>query len=179
MSIRGTEEEGFSLIELVVVVSVLTILAAIVTPQVNKVVVKAKISRLENELKVIKNAVNRLYAELGVYPTEVGQSTDPGLMTNSRIPSNYRINWQGPYLDKWPLEHPWGGTYDYDYRRNRNFDYDNTLGNEVSLTIRNNFSASILNRIDADLDDGSPLTGNIRHNASSILIYYIGEGPDW
>ena len=56
---------------------------------------------------------------------------------------------------------------------------DGILGNEVFLIVRDNLTADILGRIDSDLDDGSPLTGNIRHDASSTLRYFIGEGPAW
>jgi len=176
---RGKSEKGFSLIELVIVVSVLSILAAIVAPQVNKLVLKSKISRLESELKTIKTAVNTVYADLGVYPSEVGQNTDPGLLQNSRVPTTYRSNWEGPYLERWPTSHPWGGTYDYNYGRYSRYNFDSQRGNEVYVTIRNNFTRDILNKIDADLDDGNRNAGNIIHNGTSSLTFYVGEGPRW
>lgn len=172
-------ERAFSLIELVIVVSVLTLLAAVVTPQVNRIVIKSKVSRIETEMKTIKTAVNTLFADLTVFPAEASVNTDPGLQAASQVPDEYTTAWLGPYLDRWPTAHPWGGSYDYDHGSNANFNNDGTLGNEVFLTVRDNLTADILARIDSDLDDGSPLTGNIRHDASSTLRYYIGEGPAW
>ena len=179
MVLRDRREKAFSLIELVIVVSVLTILAAVVTPQVNRIVIKSKVSRLESEIRAIKTAVNTLFSDLAVFPADVERSTDPGLQAVTPVPDSHKTNWLGPYLDRWPTEHPWGGSYDYDYASSSDFNFDNALGNEVFITVRDNLTSDILNRIDSDLDDGSPLTGNVRHDASSTLRYYIGEGPAW
>ncbi len=176
---RRKSEGGFSLIELIIVVSVLSILAAVISPQVTKLVEKAKISRLENELAALKTGISSVYADLGVYPSDVGTSQDPGLMTDGRVPYTYRDEWSGPYLDHWPTTHPWGGTYDYEYWGNSDFNYDGTWGNEVFLTVRNYFTADILNRIDGDLDDGNRYTGVIRHDGYSYLRMFVGEGGRW
>jgi len=176
---KGKGQSGFSLIELVIVVSVLSILAAVVAPQINKLVTKSKISRLENERKTIKDAVNTCYADVGVYPRDVGASRDPGLMSSSSVPTTYRSKWEGPYLDRWPTTHPWGGTIDYNYGTYTGFNHDGTAGNEVYVILRNNFTRDILNKVDTELDDGNRNTGNIRHNGSSYMYYYIGEGPRW
>jgi general secretion pathway protein G len=172
-------ERAFSLLELIIVVSVLTVLAAVITPQVNRMVIKSKISRIETEMKTIKTAVNTLFADMKVFPADAGANVDPGLQSARAVPADLEANWLGPYLDHWPTAHPWGGSYDYDHGSNANFNKDGILGNEVFLTVRDNLTADILGRIDSDLDDGSPLTGNIRHDASSTLRYFIGEGPAW
>lgn len=171
--------KGFSLIELVIVVSVLSILAAIVAPQVNKLVLKSKVSRLEGELKAFKTALGTIYADVGVYPKEVGNNTDPSFMKNSAVPTAYKSKWDGPYMERWPTTHPWGGTYDYQYGAYGAFNLDGTGGNEVYMMAKSNFTRSILKKIDTDLDDGVRTTGQIRHNNSSELRYYIGEGASW
>ncbi len=173
------KEKGFSLIELVIVVSVLSILAAIVAPQVNKLVMKSKVSRIENELKGFKTALAAMYSDLGVYPRNVGNNVDPKFMSSVGIPTAYRTKWDGPYMEKWPTSHPWGGTYDYQYGAYAGFNLDGTAGNEVYMMARNNFTRAILERIDRDLDDGVRTTGQLRHNNSSVLYYYCGEGADW
>jgi len=179
MARNGKNAKGFSLIELVIVVSVLSILAAIVAPQVNKLVMKSKISRIEAELKTFKTALSSMYSDLGVYPREVGNNTDPKFMTRTGIPAAYSTKWDGPYIERWPTTHPWGGTYDYQYGNFGAFNLDGTAGNEVYMIARNSFTRAILERIDRELDDGNRNAGMLRHNNASILYYYCGEGARW
>lgn len=174
---KQKKNRGFSLIELVIVVSVLTVLAAIVAPQVSKLVQKSKIGRLEAELKNIKTGLTTLYTDLGVFPANIN-SGDPGLMRNTRVPNSHRSNWDGPYMERWPTENPWGGTYVYEYRGYNNFNFDGTANNEVYITI-NGLTQDVLNRIDDDLDDGNRNAGTVRHNNNNTLLYYVGEGPRW
>ena len=54
---RHGGKRGFSLIELVIVISVLTLLAAVVAPQVSKLVEKSKINRLISDIKSIKKSL--------------------------------------------------------------------------------------------------------------------------
>ncbi len=175
---RGNEG-GFSLIELIIVVSVLSILAAIVTPQVTKLVDKAKISRMETDLQAIKTAVSALYVDMGVFPNNAPQSADPGLMSSSRVPYQRRDDWQGPYLDRWPESHPYGGSYDFEYGSESAFNYDRQYGNEVFIIARNYLTSNVLDAIDEDLDDGNRNSGNLRHDGGSYLRYYLAEGPSW
>lgn len=179
MNKRLKREMGFSLIELVIVVSVLAILAAVVTPQINKLVTKSKVSRLESELKTIKNAVNSAYADIGFLPRDVKKNQDPGLMAKSKVPKAYKEKWEGPYLDRWPTEHPWGGSYDYNYGKNSVFNYDGDYGNEVWMTISGYLTVDTLERIDDELDDGNRKAGNFRHDNKSTGTYYMCEGPRW
>ncbi len=176
---KRKREMGFSLIELVIVVSVLAILAAVVTPQINKLVTKSKVSRLETELKTIKNALNSIYADVGFIPKDVSKNTDPGLMSSSKVPKAYRDKWEGPYLDRWPTEHPWGGSYDYNYGKKNGFNYDGTSSNEVWITISDSLTKDTLVRIDDELDDGNRKAGNFRHDNKSSGSYYVCEGPVW
>jgi general secretion pathway protein G len=169
---------GFSLTELVIVVSVLTVLAAIVAPQVGKLVQNSKIGRLEADLKNIKKGLISLRADLGVFPADIPNSNDPGLMRTTLVPSQYRGNWKGPYMEHWPTDNPWAGTYAYEYRDFNNFNFDGSGGNEVYITI-SSLTKDILNRIDEDLDDGNRNTGLIRHDDNDTLLFYIGEGPRW
>jgi general secretion pathway protein G/type IV pilus assembly protein PilA len=65
------EEKGFTLIELIVVVAVLGILATIAVPRVIRVTEKANTNTEQANLTIIKNALERYYAENGDYPDEL------------------------------------------------------------------------------------------------------------
>ncbi len=176
---KSGNQKAFSLIELIIVVSVLSILAAVISPQVTKLVEKSKIGRLENDLSTIKTAVGAIYADIGLFPAERGSGRDPALAEDCIVPYPHRYKWDGPYIDRWPEEHPWGGEYDYEYWGNSDFNYDGTWGNEAFVTVRDNLTVETLNRIDKDLDDGNRYSGTIRHDGYSYLRMFIAEGESW
>lgn len=68
---------GFTLIEMVVVLAVVAILAAILTPTIAKNIQDAKLTRASNETQVIGAAIATFYKDLGRWPTADG--TDAAL----------------------------------------------------------------------------------------------------
>ena len=101
---------GFTLIEVLVVVAILGILAAIVVPKLmdrpddaRRVAAKADIGAIVQALKLYR-------LDNGFYP-----STDQGLgalvqrPTSQPVPNNWK---QGGYLERLPKD-PWGGDYQY------------------------------------------------------------------
>jgi len=65
---------GFTLIEMVVVLAVVAILAAILTPTIAKNINDSKITRATNETQVIAAAVGSFYRDVGRWPTSDGTS---------------------------------------------------------------------------------------------------------
>lgn len=63
---------GFTLIEMVVVLAVVAILAAILTPTIAKNINDAKIARANNEVQVIGAAIGSFYKDVGRWPTSNG-----------------------------------------------------------------------------------------------------------
>lgn len=70
------EEKGFTLIELMVVVVIIGVLAAIAFPTINNQIDKAKGKRALAELKTMKTALDVYKAENGAYPTtgQIGEA---------------------------------------------------------------------------------------------------------
>ena len=108
--VNATEHRGFTLIEVLVVVAILAILAAIVVPRVmdrpdeaRRVAAKADIGAIVQSLKLYR-------LDNGFYP-----STDQGLGALVQKPGTppAPTNWkQGGYLERLPQD-PWGGDYQY------------------------------------------------------------------
>lgn len=169
---------AFTLVELVVVISILALLAGLVAPRVSSWTEKSRYAKAESELKGMARAINYLMVDVGKYPADVGPNIDPGLNNRNRVPTAIRDHWEGPYMEKWPNENPWGGTYDYEYWNSAMFNQDGTAGNEVIISMRGNLTTAIKNRIDKDLDDGNGATGMIRHSGNWLGMY-VGEGPRW
>ena len=59
---------GFTLIEVIVVIAVVAILAAILTPSITRNIEDSKISRTKNEVQVIAAAIAGLYKDVGNWP---------------------------------------------------------------------------------------------------------------
>lgn len=71
------KEKGFTLIEMVVVLAVVAILAAILVPTIAKNIQDANIARAQNETQVIAGAIASFYKDLGRWPTSDGTSGNP------------------------------------------------------------------------------------------------------
>ncbi len=79
---------GFTLIEVIVVIAVVAILAAILTPTVVKNIDDAKISRAKNEVQVIGAAMTSFYKDLGRWPTSNGTTGNPDYLRMLNGPGN-------------------------------------------------------------------------------------------
>jgi general secretion pathway protein G len=107
---RGLSRRGFTLIEVLVVVAILGILAAIVVPRIMDRPDEAKRVAAKADVAAIVQALKLYRLDNGNYPT-----TDQGLLalvqkpTTAPIPPNWK---QGGYLDKLPRD-PWGSDYQY------------------------------------------------------------------
>ncbi len=103
---------GFSLIEILVVVVIIGILAAIVVPRVMDEPDRARVTKAQQDIQALVTALNMYRLDNYVYP-----STEQGLEALVRQPSGQpeAPNWRpGGYLDRIPRD-PWGRPYQYLY----------------------------------------------------------------
>ncbi len=98
---------GFSLIELIVVLVILGLLAAVVAPNVYNKLAKGKDQIAKIQIKEIEGAIQLFAFDLGRNPT-----TAEGLEALVRNPGN-NDSWKGPYLAKALPQDPWGRPYSY------------------------------------------------------------------
>ena len=75
------KNRGFTLIEMVVVLAVIAILAAILVPTIEKNIKDAKITRASNEAQVIAAAMTSFYKDVGRWPN-LTTGTDPSTTVN-------------------------------------------------------------------------------------------------
>ena len=109
MNLRRNQS-GFTLIEIMVVVVILGILAALVVPQVMNRPDQAKVTVAKGDIKAIGAALDMYKLDNFAYP-----STQQGLEALVSRPSGNppAKNWsKDGYLKKLPID-PWGNTYQY------------------------------------------------------------------
>jgi len=68
-SLGKTIQKGFTLVELLIVVIILAILAAIVVPQFSASTDDAKLSALDSNLAALRSSINYYYQQHGEYPS--------------------------------------------------------------------------------------------------------------
>lgn len=101
-------QAGFSLLELMVVVVILSILALVIVPRVIDRPDQARAARAQSDLAAISSAVNLYRLDNFRYPT-----TEQGLgaLVNRPTAAPPAPNWSG-YMDRLPVD-PWGQPYLY------------------------------------------------------------------
>jgi len=112
-------KSGFTLIEILVVVVILAILAAVVVPNVIHRIGESRVSAAISDISSFKTALQLYSVDTGGYPTQ-----DQGLnalVSNPGVPG-----WNKSYLsdmEKIPLD-PWGNPYVYKMPSEHNQEYD-------------------------------------------------------
>lgn len=103
---RRCNEKGFTLIEILVVMVIITLLASLVAPRLFPKLGKGKQSAAKAQIELLGQALDQFRLDTGRYPT-----TQEGLAI---LTTNQSIeNWDGPYLRKGLPNDPWGKPYKY------------------------------------------------------------------
>jgi general secretion pathway protein G len=107
-----TRRRAFTLVEMLLVITIIGILAALVVPKMVGRSEQARQAAAHADISSIKTALDAFEVDNGYYPKS--------LQDLFQQPSNAK-NWHGPYLDNVP-QNPWGNPYVYTYpgRHNAN-----------------------------------------------------------
>ena len=106
---RPLREACFTLIELMIVLFILGLLAALVAPRLMGRVGKAKQKAAQAQMQMLSTALDLFHLDVGRYPSE-----DEGLKALAQRPEGLS-GWSGPYLDKEVPKDPWGREYIYKF----------------------------------------------------------------
>lgn len=110
MQDQTTRDAGFSLLELMVVVVIMSILALVIVPRIIDRPDQARVSRAQTDLATLENAINLYKLDNLRYPT-----TEQGLAALVTAPLTDPVpeNWaSGGYIKALPQD-PWGKPYQY------------------------------------------------------------------
>jgi len=113
---------GFTLVELMLVVAIIGMLAAMVVPRLVGRTQQAKVARAKSDIAAIGLALDLYELDVGQHP-----STLEGLVADeppSTFSAEAKAQWNGPYLKKGLPKDPWGRPYVYGQESKHNQDYD-------------------------------------------------------
>jgi len=96
---------GFTLVEMLLVITIIGILAALVIPKMMGRSEQARQAAVRADISAVKTALDAFEVDSGFYPKNLND-----LLQQPRDSKN----WRGPYLDKVPQD-PWGVPYIYAY----------------------------------------------------------------
>lgn len=99
--------EGFTLLELLVVMVIIGLLAGYVAPRYFAQVGKSEVKVARAQIDAFEKALETYRLDVGRYPT-TEQGLDALVKTPAGVPK-----WQGPYLKKVVPPDPWGRPYLY------------------------------------------------------------------
>ncbi len=100
------DARGFTLVELLVVMVIIGLLAALVAPRLFPKLGQGKQAAAKAQIELLGQALDQYRLDVGRYP-----STQEGL--NALVANPGVENWEGPYLKKGLPADPWGKPYQF------------------------------------------------------------------
>lgn len=102
------DDAGFTIVELLVVLGIIALIAALVGPQAIKWFAKAKSDQATAQIRNVESAIELFYLDNGRYPTN-----EQNLGALLKAPDG-QIGWNGPYLRRDSgIVDPWGRQFIY------------------------------------------------------------------
>lgn len=153
---------AFSITELMIVITIISMLAAIALPQLGKVRRQAAATAIANDFRTFAAAFDSYVHETGAWPAEADAGTMPPEMAN-------RL-----YANSWLRVTPLGGQYNWD-----NNQMHSGIRYRAAIAISGTASApfamdlDLLEAVDRTMDDGNLTTGNFRIGADDEPVFII------
>jgi general secretion pathway protein G len=105
---RRRGERGFTLVEILVVITIIGLIMALVGPRVLHYLTESKVKAAKIQIESLGSALDLFYLDVGRYPTG-----SEGLGALVQRPGNL-TSWNGPYLKGGVVPgDPWGTAYVY------------------------------------------------------------------
>jgi len=115
------KSSGFTLIEIMIVMVIIAMLAALVGPRVMGALGSSKIKATKIQIETLSSTVEAFHLDIGRFPTQA-----EGLQVLVEDPEKAPIkNWRGPYLKKNKVPHDeWGNAFVYEIPSRHKMPFD-------------------------------------------------------
>lgn len=104
---RRRPRSGFTLVELLLVLVIISALAAVVVPKFARRSEQARITAAQADISNLGTLIDAFEVDAGRYPT-----TEEGLSALVEQPADV-TDWYGPYMERGVPNDPWGNPYIY------------------------------------------------------------------
>ena len=168
---------GFTLLELLVVISIIGIFTAVTIGAMSDSRENAQAARAVADAREVVNTVVLYLTDTKRLPPTCDASctaaNDPFLVAPSGVG-----NWAGPYQSVWNKEHPWGGTISiWNYTGGFYITFDDDRSGSGGADDGGQIPVSALEQMDQILDDGNLATGDfIGNDTDGSGFCAVGEG---
>lgn len=107
-AVRGGGDAGFTLVEILVVITIIGLIMALVGPRVVNYLAESKVKAAKIQVESFASSLDLFFLDAGRYPT-----TSEGLVALAQRPGSTDA-WNGPYLRGGVVPNdPWGRPYIY------------------------------------------------------------------
>src|SRR6516165_9093454 len=101
-------EQGFTLVEMLVVITIIALVMGLVGPRVLNYLTQSKVKTAKIQIESLESALDLFFLDAGRYPT-----SSEGLSALIQRPGSVAV-WNGPYLKANMVPNdPWGAPYIY------------------------------------------------------------------
>jgi len=147
---------GFTLVEIMIVVLIIGLLAALALPAFARVQRTARIDRFTNDVRVFAQAFDTYATQNGKWPANAGAGVVPPGLSNA----DFKVS-------VWTANTTIGGKWNWDL---------NIAGVPAGISVSNfNVSDAELQAIDARIDDGDLTTGVFQKTQPTRVTYILQQ----
>jgi len=100
--VNERDQEGFTMIELLIVVVILGLLMSLVAPTMFSKVDSTKVKTAIAQMQMLQTSLDTYRLDIGDYPSNLNE-----------LVSSSKKDWDGPYLPKAIPDDPWSNVYHY------------------------------------------------------------------
>lgn len=105
---RGGARGGYSLLEILIVLTIIALIATFVGPRLLSQLDRSKVTAARVQVQALHSALETMHLDIGRYPTQA-----EGLELLAQPPQDGSTGWAGPYLNNAVPLDPWRQSYVY------------------------------------------------------------------